>query len=360
VAGSHLPSRAKHHGRAPGHLAVHSRRDRKLWGMQGEPVDPTALKPPANAGTMTNAPAVHSEHYAFKTIADEITFGQARRDGTALSNTGIVNLGSSTLVFDTSLTLHSARDIRAASLALTHRFPSLCVNSHWHLDHVVGNQVFADQPIYASKRTIEILLEKRAEIETELSREKLEADIREFARQRSAQSTETGRAVYDAVLRINRMLLGETMDLRFTPPSTAFDEELRLPGERGASLLNFGSGHTESDTMLFLANDRILFAGDLIVAQNHPNLTSGDPEHWLTVLDKIDELRPERIVTGHGPLGSVETVAAMRDYLTAVLELAREPGDPMIPARFRSWAEPDQFAGNIAYVRARSATAVPK
>jgi len=309
---------------------------------------------------MTDVPGLPSDHYEFEAIGDRITFGRARREGTALSNTGLIDLGPSTLVFDTSLTLHSARDIRTASLALTHRSPSLCVNSHWHLDHVAGNQVFADQPIYASRRTIEILLEKRAEMEAELSRVKLEVDIQEFERQQSSQSTEAGRATYDAVLRINRMLLTEALELRFTPPSTGFEGELRLPGDRGASLLSFGSGHTESDTVLFLAPDRILFAGDLIVAQNHPNLTSGDPEHWLTVLDRIDELRPERIVTGHGPMGSVETVAAMRDYLTTILELAGTKGDPEIPSRFRSWAEPDQFAGNIAYVRSRSVATAPK
>lgn len=309
---------------------------------------------------MTSTPALQSENYTFETIGDGVTFARARREGTALSNTGLADLGRSTLVFDTSLTLHSAQDVRTASMALTHRFPSLSVNSHWHLDHVVGNQVFADRPIYASRRTVEILLDKRAEMETELSPEKLEADIREFERQRSAQSTEAGRAAYDAVLRVNRRLLEETIDLRFTPPSTGFDGVLRLPGERDASLMSFGSGHTESDTLLFLANDRILFAGDLIVAQNHPNLTSGDPEHWLTVLDKIDDLRPERIVTGHGPMGSAETVAEIRDYLATVLELARERAAPEIPTRFRSWAEPDQFSSNIAYVRLREAAATPK
>jgi hypothetical protein len=98
----------------------------------------------------------------------------------------------------------------------------------------------------------------------------------------------------------------------------------------------------------------------MVVAQNHPNLTSGNPPHWLTVLDQIDDLKPERIVTGHGPMGSVETVAEMRDYLTTILELAQETGDPGIPSRFRAWAEPDQFTGNIAYVRSGSAAAGPK
>jgi glyoxylase-like metal-dependent hydrolase (beta-lactamase superfamily II) len=302
---------------------------------------------------MTGSHLAKSEHYSFEDLGDGVTFGHARREGAALSNAGIIDLGNSTLIFDTSLTLHSAREIRAASLEHTGRAPSLAANSHWHLDHVVGNQIFADRPIYATRRTIEILLEKRAELEGEFAREKLESDIREIERQRKATTADSGRAQYDAALRINRTLLEEVAELKFTPPSKEFEKELNLPGNQDARLLSFGAGHTESDAMLFLGKSRILFSGDLVVAETHPNLTSGDPEHWLTVLDKIEGLRPERIVTGHGPLGSVETVQVVRDYLSTVLELARAPGEPEVPERFRAWTEFDQFTGNIAYVRQR-------
>jgi len=296
------------------------------------------------------------EHYSFETIHDGISFGYARSDGTALSNTGVVDLGGSTLLFDTSLTLRSAREIRAVSLALTGRPPSLSVNSHWHVDHILGNQVFSDRPIYATKRTIEIVSERRAELENELGREKLEADIREFERQRTAATSDFGRAQYDDVLRINRTLLEEAAEIKITPPSREFESELDLPGQRKARLLTFGSGHTESDAILFLPKERVVFAGDLVVAEHHPNLTSGDPEHWLTVLGKIAELRPERIVTGHGPLGSPSTLAVMRDYLETVLELARESGEPTMPPRFGEWVGPDQFAANVTYARRRLAS----
>jgi cyclase len=302
---------------------------------------------------MADLRELRSEHYTFEPIGDGIAFGRARREGTGLSNTGVLDLGGSTLVFDTSLTLRSAREIRRAAETFTRRPPSLSVNSHWHLDHTVGNQVFADRPIYASRRTIEILLEKRTEIQSELTRAKLEADLAEFEKQRAAAKTEAGRAPFDAVIRINRTLLDELVELRFTLPTAGFDTELRFPGERGAYLRTFGSGHTDSDTILFLPEERILFAGDLIVEGNHPNLLSGDPEHWLVVLDEIERLRPERIITGHGPMGSLETVAVMRDYLRAVLDLARHSGTPEVPARFRAWDEPDQFTGNVAYVRSR-------
>ena len=294
-----------------------------------------------------------TEHYSFQKLDEGITFGEARREGTALSNTAILDLGGSTVLFDTSLTLRSAREIRHAAQILTGRDPSLVVNSHWHLDHVVGNQVFAGRPIYATKRTIEILLEKRSELEGELTREKIEADLRELERQRSATTTDFGRAQYDAVLRVNRALLDEAVELKLLPPSKEFDGEIRLPGDRKARLLTFGAAHTESDALLFLEKERILLAGDVIVNENHPNLMSGDPEHWLTVLSEVERLRPERIVTGHGPLGSMETVATMKDYLSTVLELARESGEPTVPERFRAWTESDEFAADVRFVRTR-------
>jgi len=295
-------------------------------------------------------------HYEFEDLGDGVAFGRARAEGTGLSNTGVIRLDESPLIFDTSLTLHSAREIRTTCRTLTGREPALSVNSHWHFDHVLGNQVFADRPIYASRRTAEILLEKRAEMESELTREKLESEIRELERQQASCSTESGRARFDAVLRVNRTLLEEVVELKLVYPTERFEAELALPGGLGARLLNWGAGHTESDTVLYLAKSRILFAGDLVVAGTHPNLTSGDPEHWLTVLKKIEELRPERIVPGHGPLSTADQLSVMKDYLSTIIELAHVAGEPEMPQRFRSWTEPDQFVGNLAYARARSSS----
>ena len=287
-------------------------------------------------------------------MEDGVAFGRARAEGTALSNTGVVNLGGSTLLFDTSMTLRSAREIREASVALTGRPPSMSVNSHWHLDHILGNQVFADRPIYASRRTGEILRATRAGLEQELAPESLEADIRALEADRRARGLVGKPSPFDAALRIHRALRDETADRRLTLPTDGFERELRLPGDRDARLLCYGAGHTESDSVLFLGKARVLFAGDLVVAGTHPNLLSGDAEHWLTVLDEIEALRPERIATGHGPLRPTEVLGAMRDYLSTLLELSRTAGEREIPARFRELTEPDQFARNLAHLRARS------
>jgi cyclase len=293
--------------------------------------------------------------HTFEDLGDGITFGRGTSEGVAFSNTGIIDLGEATLVFDTSLTLQGGRAIFAASLEQTGRAPAIAVNSHWHLDHLLGNQVFAHLPIHATRRTIEILLETSAELGRELTREKLETDIREFeAKQRSA-TTDAEREEFGLALRLNRAVLAEVPEIRLTSPTSPFEGELKLPGSTSARLISFGAGHTESDAILFLPKSRVLFSGDLIVSGAHPNVGSGNPEHWLEVLDRIESLGPERIGTGHGPLGSVETIAAMRDYLSTVLALAEKSGNPEVPERFREWTGRAQFVRNVEYARSRSA-----
>ena len=40
------------------------------------------------------------------------------------------------------------------------------VNTHWHRDHIGGNHVFADGPIYGHRRTRELMLRDRTRLET--------------------------------------------------------------------------------------------------------------------------------------------------------------------------------------------------
>ncbi|MGI0130301.1 MAG: MBL fold metallo-hydrolase [Thermoplasmata archaeon] len=141
--------------------------------------------------------------------------------------------------------------------------------------------------------------------------------------------------------------------MRWTPPNRTFERRHRLPGRRRAELLSFGSGHTASDAILHLPTERTVFAGDLVVVGSHPNLTSGDPEHWRTVLARIERLGVERIVHGHGPVGSAESAQEIDDYLGSILALAERSGMPEIPRRFRRWAEHGQFEENVRFVRNR-------
>lgn len=293
--------------------------------------------------------------YACELLSDGVVFARAVPGSTALANSGIVDLGGSSIVFDTGLTLQAARALHAAAVAALGRPPALAFNSHWHLDHLVGNQLFAEGPIYATQGTLEQVVDRRAELEGELSADSLRRELTGYESELRSARTPEARANFSEVTGIHRALLGELLTLRLTPPTDGFDREFALPGTRRARLLSFGAGHTASDGLLFLPRERILFAGDLIVNHRHPNLTSGDPEHWLVVLDEIDRLAPSQIVPGHGRLADRVTVGEIREYLRWLIAVAAEPGAPHVPAPFRDWQDPEQLSRNLRFLRERGA-----
>jgi len=83
-----------------------------------------------------------SSFFRLKPLAEGV-YAAIVEDGTgALGNAGIVDLGDRTLVFDTFQTPEAAIDLKFAAESLTGKAVSIVINSHWHNDHVLGNQVF--------------------------------------------------------------------------------------------------------------------------------------------------------------------------------------------------------------------------
>lgn len=73
--------------------------------------------------------------------------------------------GAEALVYDTHISLAHAAIIRRTLEARgVRRFT--VVLSHWHDDHVAGNEIFADCEIIANRLTAEILIEKRDALES--------------------------------------------------------------------------------------------------------------------------------------------------------------------------------------------------
>jgi glyoxylase-like metal-dependent hydrolase (beta-lactamase superfamily II) len=295
-----------------------------------------------------------SDLYDLERVAEGVFAGVARYDGSALSNSGLVDLGDETLIFDTSPTVRAARDLESVAPGLTGHRISLAANSHWHFDHTFGNRRFSELPIYATRRTREILTERRDEFEAELARAALERYTRELEDKARTEGPGRRREESELFARLYRAMGAEANERRVAPPNRDFEgARFRLPGRRRAELVTFGSGHTESDAVLFLPDEGVLFAGDLVVVDHHPNLGSGDPEHWGVVLEEIARLEPERIVPGHGPVASAEAATTVRDYLSAILALDANEGIESMPARFRDLRWPTQFDENVAFLRAR-------
>jgi cyclase len=77
----------------------------------------------------------------------------------------VIVSGAEALVYDTHISLDHARRIRAVLAERGVRHIRV-VLSHWHKDHVAGNEVFADCEIIAEARTLQALQTNREDLET--------------------------------------------------------------------------------------------------------------------------------------------------------------------------------------------------
>src|SRR5512147_122812 len=103
---------------------------------------------------MTSTTLPESEHFTYHELADGVWAAIIKPFGLAASNSGIVDLGDCTLIFDTTFSPASAVELRATAERLTGRPVSYVLNSHWHQDHVFGNAIFAPEvEIHATART---------------------------------------------------------------------------------------------------------------------------------------------------------------------------------------------------------------
>lgn len=97
-------------------------------------------------------------------------------------------------------------------------------------------------------------------------------------------------------------------------------------GSRRAAVYFLGPGHTNGDLVVLLPEEKILFAGDLVVNGRLPYLQSADadPRGWEEILKRLATLDVEKVVPGHGKPGTRQSVADSLAYIRKVNELATD------------------------------------
>ena len=126
---------------------------------------------------------VSSVHFQLQIVANGVYATIAREGGAAIGNAGIVDLGDRTLVFDTFLTPQAAVDLHAAALEVTGRVPQLVINSHYHNDHIWGNQIFVPEAQILSSTGTRRLIASAGEEEFEWYRDHSEERLSAARRQ---------------------------------------------------------------------------------------------------------------------------------------------------------------------------------
>jgi cyclase len=159
------------------------------------------------------------------------------------------------------------------------------INTHHHGDHAFANHVFSPiQGIIAHENTLKFLQEHGAE--------HLQQFERFFGREMSK-------------------------GIKVTLPTITLKDQLTLTlKDRTIQILYLGPGHTSDDIVVYLPEEKILFAGDLIYVGRLPWLEDGDTKLWLKTLEKLKTLDFKTVVPGHGKIGDRQVLKRFESYLT--------------------------------------------
>lgn len=201
-----------------------------------------------------------------RTFAD--TSGEGR------GNIGAIELQNYTIIIDSTLFPSTATTFRK-SLETQIKSPiQKLVLTHYHADHVFGNQVFKDCEIISS---IQLL-------------QRMEEQARTFK-------------LRDSDIK-KRPELAELKRLEMTFPTMTFDRALTLRDDDFVVEITRVGGHTEGSSFVYFPRERIIFSGDLIFAKEFP--WAGDetcnPQEWINALKLFKKLDVETIVPGHGSI----------------------------------------------------------
>jgi glyoxylase-like metal-dependent hydrolase (beta-lactamase superfamily II) len=267
------------------------------------------------------------------------------------TNIGLVAGDGASLLVDTPWDRPLARAVLDAFAAQP---PVATVfNTHSDGDHWWGNAVV---PAGAEVVTSEACLAAMRE----------EATPQTLARQRRLSST-LGRLP-------GRLGAGGRYVADFLAPYAFEETELRFPdrtftgrreetvGGRDVVFIDHGAAHTSSDSVVFVPDARVVFAGDLAFAHVTPVMWHGPVAGWLGALDAMLALEADTFVPGHGPVGTRADLSALHAYWALLdhevaqdraagrgpLEASRRIAALGAFAPFRAWQNPERLFINVA------------
>src|SRR5712692_2525146 len=76
-----------------------------------------------------------------------------------------------------------------------------------------------------------------------------------------------------------------------------------------------GTAHTDGDSIVHIRDDRVVFAGDVLWVDYHPNLEDAHIQGQIRALKTIVRWNPRRIVPGHGPVCGLPELRRFIRYL---------------------------------------------
>lgn len=211
------------------------------------------------------------------------------------ANVGCVITEQGPVLIDTPMLPEEASDLRDQLRQLSQADIAYIIYTHQHFDHVMGSAFLTRRTIAYNEAISGIKY-----LETNLAKE-----ITLF----SPDLYEEKKEIFD--------------NLEIILPQITFSSELRLyMGDRTLEL-TFVGGHSSASIVVYVPEDRVLFAGDNIVTGQLPFTANCRFGPWIEMLRRVEKMEINTIVPGHGDTCGQEVTRNIRSYFEAMRDRVR-------------------------------------
>ncbi len=211
------------------------------------------------------------------------------------SSAGVIVGDRDVIVVDSLTNAAMTQSLLAEIRRTTDEPVRFLINTHSHVDHVYTNHLFPEATV----------------ISTHQGREHTKANQKAQGQHDALFS----RLFPDVDFRGGRYTL---QDMTFSG-SLAFYQ-----GEREVRVLELGVGHSESDVVVHLPGEKIVFCGDLFMNVMTPLPGRGHVTQTIANYKAIEALEADIYVAGHGDPGTLADVRAQRTGLESQFQQARQ------------------------------------
>jgi len=211
------------------------------------------------------------------------------------ANAGIIVGKEGIVVVDTLISSKDAQRFISDIRAVSDKPIRYVVNTHEHLDHSLGNADFVRLGAVVVSQT--------------------------NCRRNAEASAPTILQKAKNYGLTDEMLQGTKVAVA----SLTFTDKMEIDlGDRKVELIYAGASHTDGSIEVYVPDTRVLFTGDILFTNFHPNMRDADVKSWISVLDYISTLDAVSIIPGHGPLSTKKDVQEMKQYLMTCEKIGRE------------------------------------
>jgi len=248
-----------------------------------------------------------------------------------MGNTTFVISDEGVVVFDGGGMPVMAEQIIEKVRSLTDKPVTHVVISHWHGDHNFGVYRFAEEfpnvQFIAHEFTNEVFnssrityIDRQRNFITN-NREEFQEIVATGKNAEGEVQSEADRKDYARILEDAGVIEPEFNRARVTPANIVFKDDFTIQsGDRTVKLLHLGHANTAGDIVMWLAEERIVATGDIVVLPS-PYAFNVPPRAWADTLRALNDLDYATLVPGHGEVQTDTT------YVDLVIEAADSIAD---------------------------------